>query len=188
VIRLDLLGDVLFSMPAVAALRETYPEARIVMLTLPYTAPLVRLYSTVDEVVTVDTNRIRSLSGLLDRRTWRGYYRTYRRLRAEQFDLCLSLSGRMASLCAFLSGSRRTVGYGREAYPYMLTDPVPGMRYRERMHEVEYVRRLAGHVVGPGGPRQLHVPVPTHAIRAMETLLEERGIQSSDRVAVIHAG
>src|SRR5881397_1132091 len=38
VLRLDLLGDVLLSMPAVEALDERYPQAEIWMMTLPYTA------------------------------------------------------------------------------------------------------------------------------------------------------
>src|SRR5579875_476414 len=51
VIRIDLLGDVLLSMTAVEGLRVRYPHAHLTMLTLPYTAPLARLYTAVDEVV-----------------------------------------------------------------------------------------------------------------------------------------
>src|SRR5207253_1529582 len=64
VVRLDLLGDVLFSLQAVEGLRARHPGARIVMLTLPYTAELARQYPWVDEVLTVDTNRIRTPLGL----------------------------------------------------------------------------------------------------------------------------
>src|SRR5262249_54520791 len=43
VIRLDLLGDLIFSLPTVRALRATYPRAELTLLTLPYTRPLVEL-------------------------------------------------------------------------------------------------------------------------------------------------
>ncbi|MGH2391011.1 MAG: glycosyltransferase family 9 protein, partial [Chloroflexota bacterium] len=54
VIRLDLLGDVVNSMTAVEALHERFPRARITMLTLPHTAPIVRRFSYVAEVLTLD--------------------------------------------------------------------------------------------------------------------------------------
>jgi lipopolysaccharide heptosyltransferase II len=188
VIRLDLLGDLVFSMPAVEALRRAYPEAHITMLTLPYAAPLARLYPSIDEVVAVDTNRIRSLSGLLNPGTWLAYRRVYRHLRGEPIDLCVSVHGRMASLCAFLSGARRTVGYAAEAYPFLLTDPVPGGRYRERRAEVEYVRQLAAHAGAGEAPTWLSVPVPERASEAVDRLLSRHGIVPEDRVVVVHAG
>jgi lipopolysaccharide heptosyltransferase II len=188
VIRVDLLGDVLFSMTAVDGLRKSYPQARIVMLTLPYTAPLARLYPSVDEVVAVDTNRIRSVKGLVSPQTWVGYWRAYRYVRDQRFDLCLSLHGRMASLCAFLSGATRTIGYAAEAYPFLLTDAIGNGRYGERIHEVEYVRRLAKHAGASQGPEHLHVPVPADASEAIEGILLNSGISKADKVVVIHVG
>lgn len=188
IVRVDLLGDVLFTMPAVLALRERYPDARIVMLTLGYTAPLARLYPAVDEVVAVDTNRIRTLRGLVDPATWLGYGEVLNRLRSEQFDLAISMSGQMGSLCAFLSGARRVIGYAEEAYRFLLTDPVPGGRYGERRHEVTYdlaLARKAGAVHETGG---LELPLTPQVQRDAEELLREHGIGSSDRVVVIHGG
>ena len=51
VLRLDLLGDVLLSMPAVEALHERYPDAEIWMMTLPYTADIPARYPFVTRVV-----------------------------------------------------------------------------------------------------------------------------------------
>ena len=188
VIRLDLLGDVLLSMPAVEALRRAYPEARLMMLTLPYTAPLALLFPFVDEVLAVDTNRIRSLRGALDPATWRQYWNVYRLLRRERIDLCVSLCGRMASFWALLSGARRTVGYAGEAYPFVLTEAVKGGRHVERMHEVEYAGRLSRQAGAPEVASHLDLPVPPAAARRVEELLLERGISPADRVAMIHPG
>ena len=188
IIRLDLLGDVLFSMHAVEALSAAYPAARIAMLTLPYTAPLARLNPAVHEVVSVDTNRIRTPRGLLSPATWWEYRRTYQYVRSQGFDLCVSLSGRMASLCAFLSGARRTVGYSREAYPFLLTDPVAGGRYTERMHEVEYVRQLARHAGASSFPERVSLTVPEEGRQAAERLLAQHDITAKERLVVIHAG
>src|SRR5206468_2268069 len=51
VIRLDLLGDLVFAAPAVAALRAAYPDAELTLLTLPYTRPLAALIPGVDRTL-----------------------------------------------------------------------------------------------------------------------------------------
>ena len=100
-LRLDLLGDVLLSMPAVEALHERYPDAEIWMMTLPYTAVIPERYPFVTRVVALDTNGIRSISGLLKPSTLREWYGVYRLLRRQHFDLAVSLFGLMASIWAF---------------------------------------------------------------------------------------
>jgi lipopolysaccharide heptosyltransferase II len=187
-VRVDLMGDVLFSLPAAGGLKRQYPGARVTILTLPYAAPLTRLNPWIDEVVAVDTNRIRTLRGLIDPRTWLEYARAYRLLKSRRFDLAISLYGRMGSLCAYLSGARWTVGYAREAYPFLLSDPVEGGRHQERMHESEYVRRLIKHVgadMAPDGPA-LEIPVEAHS--SANALLSASGISSDEQLVVIHAG
>ena len=160
-------------MPAANALREVYPDTRIALLTLPYTAPLARLSREIDRGHgDTDTNRIRTLRGLLDPGTWTEYWRIARRLRAEHYDLAISVNGRMASLWTWLSGAARSLGYEGDSYPFMLSDPVPGGRYVERKHEVEYVDRLvhrAGAVKSLDG---LAVRVPEDAERELSASAE----------------
>jgi lipopolysaccharide heptosyltransferase II len=188
VIRLDLLGDVLFSMQGVHGLRAAFPGARIVMLTLPYTAPLARLYPAVDDVVSVDTNRIRRPRGLFNPLTWLEYWRVIQHLQSEEFDLAVSLSGPMASLWAALSGAPRTIGYEGEAYPRMLSEPVAGARYGERKHEVEYVRELARGAGAVEFPPSLQVPVLPEAAKRVERSLQDRGIDPDRPLVLVHAG
>src|SRR5439155_26883155 len=57
VVRLDLLGDLVLSMPAVQALRAAYPEARIDLLTSPYAAPVAPLFPAIDEVIALDVHQ-----------------------------------------------------------------------------------------------------------------------------------
>lgn len=187
VVRLDLLGDVLLTMSGVQALRRAYPDANIWMLTLPYTAPLAKLYRCVDEVVTVDTNRIRTLNGILDPRTWSAYWHCLRRLRAQRFDVAISVSGRMASLCAFLIGAQKVIGYEAEAYPYLLSDPVPGGRYLTRQHETEYVLGLAQQAGGDARPRDGGLIKP-EIPRLRKSTLESIGANAFDKIVLLHAG
>lgn len=187
-IRLDLLGDVLFSMQGVEQMRASLPEAYIAVLVLPYTAPLARLYGSVNDVFTVDTNRIRSVRGLLDPRTWFGYWSAVRMLRSQDFDVAISLSGQMGSLWAYLSGAPRTVGYEGEAYPNLLTNPVPGGRFNWRIPDTEYVSKLV-ESIGPSPLRTPPVlPLPEHVLQAGRRALVRAGYDEARPLVLIHAG
>jgi len=188
VIRLDLLGDVLFTLPAVEGLRARYPTAHISLLTLPYTAALARMNAAVDEVIPLDSNRIRSVRGLFDGGAWLEYARVWRRIRGARYDLCISACGRTASFCAFLSGARISIGYADESYPNMLTHPVPGGRYRERIPDADYVLRLATYAGADGAPDHVQLELPENARRSACRLLAGIGIDSSDRLVLVHAG
>lgn len=54
VIRFKCIGDILFTLPAIHALRDNFPGARITFLTLKENAPLLECFRDVNEVVTLD--------------------------------------------------------------------------------------------------------------------------------------
>jgi lipopolysaccharide heptosyltransferase II len=180
VIRLDLLGDLIFSLPAVRALRATYPRAELTLLTLPYTQPLVELVPEVDRVLTLDVNRYRRPAG------WRHLdevLRLVRVLRAARYDLCVALHGRPAGMLALLSGARYRVGYAAHAYPFAFNVPVAGRRYARRQHEVQYCLDLA-RAAGAAGADTLPVP----ALAAPKTPYQPVGLAPGERYLVLHPG
>lgn len=188
VLRLDLLGDVLLSMPAVEALHERYPDAEIWMMTLPYTADIPARYPFVSRVVSLDTNGIRSLRGLLRPATLRQWYDLYRLLREQRFDLAVSLFGLMASIWAFLSGATHRVGYLKEAYPLLHTRTLPGMRYDRRQHEAQWCLDLAVLAGAEPRPRYMHLEVEPEAAARMDALLRKHGVGEDTTLIAIHAG
>lgn len=188
VIRLDLLGDVLLSMPAVEALHERYPEAEIWMMTLPYTADIPARYPFVDHVVTLDTNGIRSLRGLLNPHVFKKWYGTYRLLRRQRFDLAVSLFGLMASIWTFMSGATHRIGYYKEAYPLLHTRTLPGRRYDRRQHEVLWCLELAELAGATPRPRYLHLDVDPALRESMRRRLASQGVDDETLLIGIHAG
>lgn len=188
VLRLDLLGDVLLSMPAVEALHERYPDAEIWMMTLPYTADIPARYPFVHRIVALDTNGLRSLRGLLNPRTLKTWYDTYRLLRRQRFDLAIGLFGLMASIWAFLSGATHRLGYLREAYPLLHTHTLPGRRYDRRQHEVRWCLALAELAGAVRRPRYMHLEVEPDAAARMRHTLAGHGIDAESLVIGIHAG
>ncbi|MFH1861646.1 MAG: glycosyltransferase family 9 protein [bacterium] len=56
VCRTDKLGDVILALPSALLVKRMFPDSRISFLAQPYTAPLVRLFSGVDEVLEFSPN------------------------------------------------------------------------------------------------------------------------------------
>lgn len=191
VIRLDLLGDLVMSLPAVAVLKRAYPRAEITMLTLPYAADLLQLAPEVNHVLSYDVNRIRRPHDVLKASNYREFFALVRELRRTKFDLCLSVQGRFACVMAWLSGCPRRFGYRAEAYPFMLNRMLPGGRYDVRQPEASYSLRLAelagGSVDWPRPPAP-RLTIPQTEQRRMRHLLAEFEIRPDSILIVIHPG
>jgi lipopolysaccharide heptosyltransferase II len=191
VIRLDLLGDLVMSLPAVAALKEAYPRAEVTVLALPYAADLLELAPEVDHVLSYDVNRIRVPREVLRPGNYRELFGLVRQLRRTKFDLCLSLHGRFACLMAWLSGCPRRFGYSGEAYPFMLTRTLPGGRYDSRQHEIVYNLRLAelaGAHVDLAHPLAPKLTVPQAEQRRARHVLAEFDVRADSLLVLIHPG
>lgn len=192
VVRVDLLGDVVLSLPAVRALKRAYPEAQIDMLVLSSTADVLRAEPEIARVLTFDPGMWRRPTELLKPGTWRDTLALVRTLREARYDVAISVSGDIGSILTRLSGARQRFGYAREAYGHFLTNPLPGGRYQTHQHEVRYVLALAqaaGGIVQAEDERlKLHV-APDAAMTIAEKLREARVTMGrGGPIVAIHAG
>lgn len=191
VIRTDLLGDVVMTLPAIHALRRAYPDAVIDVVVLPATAPLIADHPDIDNVIRCDPNGW--LSGIFATAERAKIAATIRHLRGAHYNLAVSVCGDWASIIARLSGARRRVGFAGEAYPGFLTDPVPGKRYDLHHHETEYglllAERAGGIVDAPGvSTRRPRLPVSDVARAAVERMFADHDIAPDQPVIALHAG
>ena len=100
VFHLNQIGDLVFTLPALKALREGFPEARITSVVRPHLAGLVSHSGYVDDIVPRTSGRIS------------GPWRLARTLRAGGTDLAVTFSqSATMALCARLSGAEHRVGY-----------------------------------------------------------------------------
>jgi ADP-heptose:LPS heptosyltransferase len=90
VTRFKSIGDILFTLPAIHALRENFPDAKITFLTSREFAPLVGGFRDVDEVVTIDRSLFRRANPI---RIFREMLSLWRLLRQRKFSLVVDLQG-----------------------------------------------------------------------------------------------
>ena len=89
-IRLKSIGDVAFTLPAVNAVRDNFPDAKITFLTSKENAPLLRGFREVAETITLDQARFQSRN---PRVIWSEAFSLLRRLRDGKFSLVIDFQG-----------------------------------------------------------------------------------------------
>jgi lipopolysaccharide heptosyltransferase II len=117
-VRLRLIGDVVFTTPAVSALRRRFPDSRISYLVEPAAEPVVRHHPHIDELIVAERPR-----GLP---RWRYDLQLARRLRAARYDLVVDFhGGPRSALLTWATGAPQRVGYGLPGRRWCYTTRVP---------------------------------------------------------------
>ena len=89
-IRLKSIGDIILTLPAVNAIRENFPDAKITFLTSRENVPLLRGFREVNEVIALDRAALRGGNPLKMAGEFLGLLR---RLRAGKFSLVVDFQG-----------------------------------------------------------------------------------------------
>ena len=114
IVKLGSIGDIVHTLPALAALRRAMPQAEISWVVERRSSEILRDNPLLDRLIEVDTKALRR--GLMSGETLRAPRQQLRRLRASAFDIALDFQGLLKSASiARLSGARRVFGYSRTA-------------------------------------------------------------------------
>ena len=189
IIRVDFIGDVVMTLPAVHTLRQVFPNAQIDFLTTPAPAQLIQRHKDISRVYVCNPNAW--LGKPFSAAVWQEIARLRKILRTEQYDLALSVSGDWASILALLSGATKRYGYAKEAYPFFVTNSLPGGRYDVRQHESQYGLQLIAAAV-PNAPKwqpsaAILTPQQTDRDR-IQLLLAPFGVTETDMLIALHLG
>jgi heptosyltransferase-1 len=173
VVRLGSLGDLIHTLPAVAALRRAYPSASIDWLTDESYREFLGLVPVLSRVV--------PLRG----RTAAAWLRTRRELQAARYDVALDFQGLIKSATlARLSGASRVLGFERSA----LREPAAAAFYTSRVrlgdehHVIDKNLALAAAVGASIGAPEFPI---RHARSAVADWLEQ---QQLGKFAVLNPG
>jgi len=184
-VRLRLIGDVVFTTPVIRALRRHYPSARLTYLVETGAAPVVADNPHLSDVIAVTHQR--GLARLADD------FRLARQLRRRRFDIAIDLHGGPRS--AWLTWATRApvrVGYDVAGRSWMYTRLVHRPRELRPRHSVENQWDLlpavdAGFPASPDPVAdrvEMAVPSGTHA--AIDARLRALGVPPGARTIVLH--
>ena len=112
IVKLGSIGDIVHTLPTLAAIRKAMPQAEISWVVERQSAEILKDNPLLDRLIEVDTKALRR--GLMSGETLRAPRQQLRRLRASAFDLALDFQGILKSASiARLSGARRVFGFSR---------------------------------------------------------------------------
>ena len=189
-VRLDSIGDVLMTTPAVRALRST-PERRVTMLTSTTGAEVARLVPEIDRVLVYDAPWMKASPAHIDARTDR---ETIERLRGERFDAAAiftvySQNPQPAAMLCYLADIPRRLAYSREpAYGLLterLAEPEPEQLVR---HEVQRQLDLVAAVGCRTLDRSLSIRIGRDALERADAVLDAMELDRGGPWAVLHPG
>ncbi|HEV2884598.1 MAG TPA: hypothetical protein VGW36_07050, partial [Pyrinomonadaceae bacterium] len=91
IVKLGSIGDIIHTLPSVAAIREAMPHAEISWVVERRSSEILRDNPILDRLIEVDTKALRR--GLMSGETLRAPRQQLRRLRASAFDIALDFQG-----------------------------------------------------------------------------------------------
>lgn len=182
-IRLRLIGDVVFTTPILRALRREYPDARLAYVVEPKAAPIVAENPHLDDVIVASRP---DAPGRLA-----ADLRLARRLRAARYDLVLDLhGGPRSALLAWASGAPRRIGYTVTGRTWMYTERVQRDRSLRPRHSVVNQWDLLTPLgfAAPDPERDAtEMPASPAAVRSVAAKLAAAGVDpAGGQIIVLH--
>jgi heptosyltransferase-2 len=183
------LGDTILTVPAIRAIRDRFPDDRLVLVGKPGASAYLRGLNLVDETIEVDKHlfdRPRSLFAPGSVAALFGLVVRLRRLRADTVVLFHHLVTRWGTwkfaALSLATGAKRRVGIDN-GRGWFLTDSVLDRGFGFR-HEAEYWLDIAA-LLGARGDLRLEAPITESDRRAAVELLRET---VGKRMLAIHPG
>lgn len=166
IVRLDRIGDLVLTTPAIRALRKTFLTAEIHLMVKPYTKDIV--------VNNPNVNRI-----LLD-----GVDRP-----DNDYDLAFALQPSFrANYLTFTSGSGWRFGYGGAAGSFFLTGTCKDDRFTRVRHEVDTALEITSLAGCETGDTALEVSVTDQGRAFADDFFKHHSISDKDLIVAIHPG
>ncbi|MBI3264613.1 MAG: glycosyltransferase family 9 protein [Acidobacteria bacterium] len=181
-IRLRLVGDVVFTTPALRALRRRFPSARLTYLVEDGAAPVLAGNPHLNDLIIVPRRR-----GL--RRVWDDVMLA-RTLRRHTYDVVIDFhGGPRSSLLAWATRAPVRIGYTIAGRSWVYTRRVERPRDLRARHSVENQFDLLGPlgITAPDPSREPLEMAPDEAVDAMvRTKLRQAGAESGCPIVLLH--
>jgi heptosyltransferase III len=182
IVRTDRIGDVILSLPLVPVIKERYPDCRITFLMRDYTRALTEGNPYIDEVLLlkIKEDKVSLIENI-------------REIYSKNFDTAIIVYPTfLISFILFFSGIKHRIGTGYRWYSFLFNKKIYEHRKYAEKHELEYNFSLLS-LIGINNTskeeKSRFLIKPDAGISAGVTkLLEQKGVDLSRRILIIHPG
>lgn len=180
IVEVNWLGDVLFSTPAIKALRKKFPDSFIACLIAPRAVEILEGNPYINELIVNDEKGLHS--GF-----W-GKLRLAKELRKKKFDLAILFHrSSTRALIAYLAGIPRRVGYATWKRRFLLTE-VLSMPEKDSTHRVDYYLDIVKTLGCDSQDRLYEFFTTEEDVRFAQDFLSAEGIARSDFIVCLNPG
>lgn len=176
IIKPSSLGDIVLALPALAALRKSFPDAEISWLIRPEFAPLLENHPHLTEIISFDRKFL--AKAWFNPCAFRALLALIRRLRRSKFDAVFDFQGLFRTAClAWLSGCKKRFGMAnaREFGRIFYTHNVP--QNQDCIHVVDYYLKIVKTAGASNIDVQFVFPQDVTAADSVRKLLVKHGIE-----------
>ncbi len=175
------VGDAVMTLPAIASVRLTFPQAKICILAKPWVVEIFQENPVVDQVSYYQSPGIH--------RGFRGRWRLSRELKREGFELALLLPNSFeAALISFLAGIPRRAGYDTDCRGLLLTHPVHMDGKIKKGHQVDYYLEMVRSLGFQRAERIPSLRVSEERQKEASRMLKSLGLEESQEFVGISPG
>lgn len=189
-VRPDNIGDVIMTVPAIAALKQSVPGRKITLLASSGGAAIARYIPDVDDVIVFNTPWVKGAENV----EGDAIGSVVAELRERQFDAAViftvySQNPLPSAMICYMAGIRRIAGYCRENPYHLMTDWIPDKEpFMEIKHEVQRQLDLAENLGGRAEPDMLRLSVPDACRKSLARKLALRNIDERKDIVLLHPG
>ncbi|MCY3946460.1 MAG: glycosyltransferase family 9 protein [Anaerolineaceae bacterium] len=187
-LRPDHLGDALLTLPAIDALRASFPDAEIAALASPAATAILGRLPALNSVETLDFPGFDRSERSASSSPWRLALRLSRRLRRQQFTSALVLRPDhwWGALVIWLAGIPHRVGYATAETRPFLTTALPLQHEHALLRNLRLASELTGVPLDPEA--NLRFPLADEDCLKARSTLDAAGLAGSGRFLCIHPG
>lgn len=186
IIKPSSLGDIVLALPALSALRKSFPKARINWLIRPEFAPLLQNHPHLDRVIVFDRKFLGK--AWYNLRALKSLFLLIAQLRRSRFDAVFDLQGLLrTALLAWLSGCRNRFGMAnarelaRLFYNHKVAQPP------DAIHLVDFYERVIESAGAKAADVEFVLPDDPAAEERIASLLTEHRVDRNNYAVFVPA-
>ncbi len=180
--RMDQIGDVVFTIPAVRAIKRKYPDASIDYLVGPWSEELVELLPEIGKIISFPDNWFSPSFSL--KKCAANFFGALRELKRGKYDLAIDFRGDFRNIfLLFLAGIPERLSYGVTGGGFLLSQECS---HDKRIHQVDLNLKLVQKLCCDIEDKSFGIQLSDSRKEAGRDLLVN--IPKMERKVVVHMG
>ena len=183
IIKPSALGDIILALPALSALKRSFPNARISWFVRPEFAPLIMGHPYISDIILFDRKQL--AKWWCERESFNALRSLIRQLKGGQFDLVFDFQGLFRTgYFSRVTGCKRRFGdaQGRELAHLFYTDKIS--QDASSIHLVDYYLKMAAAAGANQVEKEFKLPEDAGTADKIDKLLKSQGVNGKYAVIV----